>query len=99
MKKFLKYLLPVVAFVFIAYGYSPQVLKGKIVDQSDISSWEGMAHEIVTHNEANPDDQTLWTNSMFAGMPANSIHVTYSGDFTKYLYDILFNNFLNIGTG
>ena len=68
MKKFLKYLLPVVAFIFIAYGYSPQVLKGKIVDQSDISSWEGMAHEIVTHTEANPDDQTLWTNSMFAGM-------------------------------
>ena len=90
MKKFLKYLLPVAAFIFIAYGYSPQVLKGKIVDQSDISSWEGMAHEIVTHNEAYPDDQTLWTNSMFAGMPANSIHVTYSGDFTKYLYDVLF---------
>ena len=90
MKKFLKYLLPVVAFIFIAYGYSPQVLKGKIVDQSDISSWEGMAHEIITHNDANPDNHTLWTNSMFAGMPANSIQVIYSGDFTKYLYDALF---------
>ena len=90
MKKFLKYLLPVVAFIFIAYGYSPQVLKGKIVDQSDISSWEGMAHEIITHNDANPDDHTLWTNSMFGGMPANSIQVIYRGDFTKYLYDILF---------
>ncbi len=90
MKKFLKYLIPVIAFIFIAYGYSPQVLKGKIVNQSDISSWEGMAHEIITHNDANPNDPTMWTNSMFAGMPANSIHVIYQGDFTKYLYDLLF---------
>lgn len=90
MKNILKYVIPIVAFVFIAYGYTPKVLEGKIVDQSDISSWEGMANEIVTHNKANPNDHTLWTNSMFAGMPATSISVIYEGDFTKYLYDLLF---------
>lgn len=90
MKSFLKYLVPIIAFVVIAYAYAPQVLQGKIVDQSDISSWEGMANEIVSHNKANPDDPTLWTNSMFGGMPATSISVIYEGDFTKYIYDLLF---------
>ena len=49
-----------------------------------------MSHEIVTHNENNPADRTLWTNSMFGGMPATVISVVYKGDFTQYLYDILF---------
>lgn len=89
-KKILKYALPILAFVVIAYGYAPQVLEGKIVNQSDISSWEGMANEIVSWNKANPGERTLWTNSMFSGMPATSISVIYEGDFTQYLYDLFF---------
>lgn len=89
-KKILKYALPILAFVVIAYGYAPQVLEGKIVNQSDISSWEGMANEIVTWNKANPGERALWTNSMFSGMPATSISVIYEGDFTQYLYDLFF---------
>lgn len=89
-KKILKYALPILAFVVIAYGYAPQVLEGKIVNQSDISSWEGMANEIVTWNKANPGERTLWTNSMFSGMPATSISVIYEGDFTQWLYDLFF---------
>ncbi len=89
-KKILKYALPILAFVIIAYGYAPQVLEGKIVNQSDISSWEGMANEIVTWNKANPGERTLWTNSMFSGMPATSISVIYKGDFTQYIYDLFF---------
>ncbi len=89
-KKILKYALPILAFIVIAYGYAPQVLEGKIVNQSDISSWEGMANEIVTFNKANPGERTLWTNSMFGGMPATSISVIYDGDFTQWLYDLFF---------
>ena len=89
-KKILPYAGAILLFVIIAYAYAPQVLQGKIVNQSDISGWTGMSHEIVTHNENNPDDRTLWTNSMFGGMPATVISVVYKGDFTQYLYDILF---------
>ena len=89
-KKILKYALPILVFVVIAYGYAPQVLEGKIVNQSDISSWEGMANEIVSWNKANPGERTLWTNSMFSGMPATSISVIYEGDFTQWLYDLFF---------
>lgn len=84
------YLIIIFGFLLLSYGYNPELLKGKIVNQSDISSWEGMAHEIIEHNEANPDDKTLWTNSMFGGMPATSISAEHKGDFTEPIYELLF---------
>lgn len=90
LRKALPYVLIVVGFVVIAYAYAPQVLQGKVVDQSDISSWKGMSHEILEWNEAHPDDPALWTGSMFGGMPATQISVQYKGDATTPLYDLLF---------
>lgn len=89
-KHLVHYIAIFIGFILIAYGYNPELLKGKIVNQSDISSWEGMAHEIIEHNEAHPDDKTLWTNSMFGGMPATSISAEHKGDYTEPLYDLLF---------
>ncbi|MEG0519505.1 MAG: hypothetical protein RR555_11695, partial [Bacteroidales bacterium] len=90
IRKVSNFTLAILAFIFIAYGYSPEVLTGKVVNQSDISSWQGMANEIVTYNNANPDDKTLWTNSMFGGMPATTISVIYDGDYTNLVYKALF---------
>lgn len=94
MKVFLKkaapYIVAVVSFLLLAYGYSSDVLTGKVVDQADISSWKGMSREIVEHNESHPDDPTYWTNSMFSGMPAVPISVVYEGDYTDPLYRLLF---------
>ncbi len=94
MKEFFKkawpYIVIVAAFVVIAYAYAPQVLQGKIVNQSDISSWKGMAQEIVTHNAEHPDDPALWTGSMFSGMPSTQISAQYEGDWTEKIYDLLF---------
>lgn len=90
MKKLLPYILAIVAFIIIGYAYAPYTLSGKVVNQSDISSWKGMSHEIVDWNEKHPDDPTYWTNSMFSGMPATTISVIYHGDITKYIYDALF---------
>lgn len=95
MNKFLqnkafKFVLAILAFVVIAYSYTPEVFEGKVVNQSDISSWKGMAQEIITHNDNNPDDRTLWTNSMFSGMPATTISVIYDGDYTDSIYKLLF---------
>ena len=90
LKNILLYGGIVLFFLVLAYGFVPEVLSGKIVNQSDISSWKGMSREIVEWNEAHPDDRTYWTNSMFSGMPATTISVIYHGDITKYLYDVLF---------
>ena len=89
-KKILPYLLCILAFVVIAYAYAPQLLTGKVVNQSDISSWQGMSNEIVTYNNEHPGERTLWTNSMFGGMPATSISVIYKGDYTQPVYDLFF---------
>lgn len=90
VKKLIPYLAIIIGFVVISYGYSPLLLKGRVVNQSDNSSWVGMSHEIVSYNEAHPDDRTLWTNSMFSGMPATSISAEHRGNWTEPIYDFLF---------
>jgi hypothetical protein len=89
-KKILTYSGIILGFIILSYAYNPQLFRGKIVNQSDISSWEGMAGEILKYNKEHPDDKTLWTNSMFSGMPATSIHVEHEGDYTEPLYKFLY---------
>lgn len=89
-KKILLYILcPIVFFMALSYGFVPQVLGGKIVNQSDISGWQGMSHEMMEWNAAHPDDQTAWTESMFGGMPTTTIHAPTKGDWTQWLYNLL----------
>ena len=76
-------------FIGLAYSYTPQVIEGKIVNQSDIASWKGMANEAMTHNEAHPEDPTAWTNSMFGGMPTTATIDSFEGDWTDAIYDFL----------
>ena len=65
MKKALTYVGIILGFLVLSYAFVPQVLGGKIVNQSDISGWQGMAHEMMTWNKENPDNQTAWTDAMF----------------------------------
>lgn len=80
----------VVLFLGLSYGFVPQVLEGKIANQSDISGFMGMAHETTEWNSAHPDNPTYWTDSMFGGMPTTSITSQTEGDYTLPLYDFLF---------
>lgn len=89
MKKVLAYAGIILLFLVISYGYVPEVLSGKIVNQSDIASWKGMANEAMTHNEAHPEDPTAWTNSMFGGMPTTATIDSFEGDWTDKIYDFL----------
>ena len=88
-KKIILYAGIVVGLLLLSYAYVPQVLSGKIVNQSDISGWQGMSREMMTWNAAHPDDQTAWTESMFGGMPTATIHASTRGDWTQKLYDFL----------
>lgn len=76
-------------FAILAYSFTPQVLDGKIVNQSDIASWKGMANEAITYNAEHPNDPTGWTNSMFGGMPTTATIDSFEGDWTDKLYDLL----------
>lgn len=90
LKIWLPYVAAVALFYVLAYMFTPQVFSGKVVNQSDIASWRGMANEIITYNESHPDqDPALWTNSMFSGMPATTISLKYDGDFLDIFYNAI----------
>ena len=89
LKKVGTYAGIILLFAVLAYSFTPQVLSGKIVNQSDISAWKGMAQEAVAHNAAHPEDQTAWTNSMFGGMPTTAIIDDFDGDWTQKIYKFL----------
>ena len=80
----------VVLFLALSYGFVPQVLDGKIVNQSDISGYKGMSQEMTQWNQAHPDNPTYWTDSMFGGMPTTAISTQNGGDYTQALYNLLF---------
>jgi hypothetical protein len=80
----------IVLFLALSYGFVPQVLEGKIVNQSDISGYLGMSHEMSEWNQAHPDNPTYWTDSMFGGMPTTAISTRNGGDYTQPLYNLLF---------
>ena len=79
----------VALFLALSYGFVPQVLDGKIVNQSDISGYVGMSHEMSEWNKAHPDNPTYWTDSMFGGMPTTAISTQNEGDYTEWLYKLL----------
>ena len=79
----------ILLFLSLSYGFVPDVLRGKIVDQSDISGYKGMAHEMAEWNREHPDDITRWSDSMFGGMPTTAIDAQRDGDWTDPLYKLL----------
>jgi len=87
-KKILTYAGIVLLFLVLAYSFVPQVLTGKIVNQSDISGYLGMAHESNVWDAEHPDNKTAWTNSMFGGMPTTMLSGNTEGDWTQKIYNL-----------
>ena len=76
----LKAIVPIVAaiviFIVLTFGYFTPLLKGKVIEQSDMMQNKGMSKEIVDFREKY-HSEPLWTNSMFGGMPAYQIAIRY----------------------
>ena len=72
--------------------YFSPLLKGEKLKQTDIVNFKGMVQEIVEHRDTYQEDP-LWTNSMFSGMPAYQISVLYTGNLIKK-FSKLFQLFL-----
>lgn len=87
-KKLLPYLSALLIFISISYAYFPEVLSGKIVNQSDVSAWRGATNEILKV-EKETGEKPLWTNSMFGGMPSYMISTDFEGNKVKTIYDSL----------
>ncbi|MBO7510935.1 MAG: hypothetical protein J6T35_07105, partial [Bacteroidales bacterium] len=76
-------------FIALSYLFVPEVLDGKVLNQSDISQWQGMSREVHDWNKEHPGDKTLWTGSMFGGMPTVGMYDDFEGDYTKWIYKFL----------
>ncbi|HLF63403.1 MAG TPA: YfhO family protein [Saprospiraceae bacterium] len=66
------HLVAVVIFLALSCIYFFPQFSGKQIPQSDIMQFQGMAQEAVKYHEET-GHQTLWTNSMFSGMPTYQI--------------------------
>lgn len=75
-------------FALITLIYFSPVLQGKRIKQHDIEMFKGSAKEISDYRAAT-GEQTLWTNSMFGGMPAWNISVKSEGNLTNPIYQVL----------
>lgn len=74
LKKVFPYIAAIVIFVSLTYGYLSPMLKGKVIYQSDMASVKGMAKEADDFRDKY-EEEPLWTNSMFGGMPAYLISI------------------------
>ena len=89
----INYGMPLILFLFISIAYFiPDILEGKKLSQHDILQFKGMSKEIVDHREKF-DEEPLWTNSMFGGMPAYLVSTKYEGNLMKKVHSFftLFN--------
>lgn len=82
--KFIKHGLIVLLLLVISVSYFSDAFTGKILLQGDIINWKGTAQEIVEHREKY-DEEPLWTNSLFCGMPANMISMKTDGNLFQYI--------------
>ncbi len=66
------HLIAVAIFLTLSCIYFYPQFSGKQIPQSDIMQFQGMAQEAISYHEET-GIQTLWTNSMFSGMPTYQI--------------------------
>ena len=76
-------------FSVLSYIYCFPLIEGKRVDQSDITSHIGAARESNEYRKT-ANEEALWTNSMFGGMPTTVISMRHKGNYIEYIYDRLF---------
>jgi len=69
-------------FVILASAYFSPVWKGYELRQGDIDHWRGMSKEIADYRLLN-EQEPLWTNSMFGGMPAYQISTEHSSNLLR----------------
>jgi hypothetical protein len=85
----LPHLIAILIFLALtAIYFAPVLFEGKAMAQHDILQFKGGAKEIQDYREAT-GEETLWTNSMFSGMPSYLINTRYPGDFSGVIHAIL----------
>ncbi|MFT3752191.1 MAG: YfhO family protein [Paludibacter sp.] len=88
LTKFVPHIAALLLFIVISFAYFTPVLEGKQLIGHDTQSWMQMAKETLDFN-SNHDEVTLWTNSMFGGMPTYQISMSQPYNLIKYVEDAI----------
>src|SRR5688572_17318973 len=84
-KHYAPYAVAVLLFIIItALFFKPLVMDGRYLRQGDIQHHIGVSKEIVDFR-AEEGREPLWTNSLFGGMPAYQILISYPSNFMNPL--------------
>ncbi len=78
----------IIAFAAITLIYFSPIFEGKRLQQHDIGMYKGMSKEIADYREAT-GETTLWTNSMFGGMPAWNISARQNANLFNEIHPVL----------
>ena len=84
LKAFYTHFFVLVFFVITALAYFNPVLQGKVIEQSDIRQYTGMAKE-QNNFRKKTGEEPYWTNSAFGGMPTYQLGAYYPHDYVKKL--------------
>ncbi len=82
IKKGIPYIIAILIFVIASLAYFSPVLKGKKIQQSDITQYIGSSKEIKDFRKEY-DTEPYWTNTSFGGMPSYVISAYYPHDYIK----------------
>ena len=79
LKKNWQHLVVITMFFILMFTYFAPEFDGYSLKQHDVEQFKGMSNEIAHHRETF-EEEPLWTNAMFGGMPAAQISVLYGGN-------------------
>ncbi|MBC8048257.1 MAG: hypothetical protein H7Y00_15765, partial [Fimbriimonadaceae bacterium] len=92
LNKAIIYVFAILLFVIITYLYFSPIISGNsVINQGDITQFKGMSKELVDYKEK-AGELSLWTNSMFGGMPSFTVYTLYPGNILG-----IFNSILTLG--
>lgn len=97
-QKLQPHVLAIGIFFIIAVIYCLPAIQGKVVNQSDVVGWKGMAQQSIEFKEKH-GHFPLWTNSLFGGMPAYQVYLESKYNVTIAWLDYLFRGFLPTPAG
>ena len=72
LKKALPHIIAIVVFWIVSVAFNKTALEGKVLRQSDVQQFTGMAQQSVEFREKY-GHYPLWSESMFGGMPGYNI--------------------------
>jgi len=75
-------------FLLVMAFFHPLFIENKSMNQNDVFQGVGSGQE-ASNFRLETGEEALWTNSMFSGMPAYLINISWSGDFIKHIQHII----------